>query len=32
VTDVYDRYPLHSVVLYKGVTLLHFGLDAAGIV
>ena len=29
---VYDRYPASSVALYNGVTLLHFGVAAAGLV
>jgi hypothetical protein len=31
-SGVYTRYPVRSVVLYNGVTLLHFGLAAAGLV
>jgi hypothetical protein len=30
-TDVYRSYPMRSVALYNGVTLLHFALGAAGI-
>ncbi len=28
---VYTRYPLHSVLLYEGATILHFALGALGI-
>jgi hypothetical protein len=31
VSEVYRRYPLRSVALYNGVTLLHFGLAAWGL-
>ena len=31
-SEVYRVYPLRSVALYNGVTVLHFGLAAAGLV
>jgi hypothetical protein len=31
VSDVYRSYPLRDVALYNGVTLLHFGLGAVGL-
>jgi hypothetical protein len=31
VGGVYRSYPLRDVALYNGVTLLHFGLAAAGL-
>ena len=32
VTSVYRTYPLRDVALYNGVTLLHFGVAAVGLV